>query len=65
MVAETEKGLQKLNETAKQYDMKINIKKTKIMKMTKNGGEIKIIIDDQIVKQLNEFRYLGASGNEK
>jgi hypothetical protein len=40
MVASTEEGLQtimnKLNETAKTYDMKINVKKTKTMIITKN-----------------------------
>jgi hypothetical protein len=40
MVSNTEKGLQsimnKLNDTAKTYDMKINVKKTKTMIITKN-----------------------------
>ena len=40
MVANTEEGLQsimnKLNEMAKTYDMKINVKKTKTMIITKN-----------------------------
>ncbi len=40
MVSNTEEGLQsimnKLNDTAKTYDMKINVKKTKTMIITKN-----------------------------
>src|SRR6476469_3253134 len=43
MVANTETGLQNLmdslNETAKHYNMKINIKKTKAMVVSRNGGE--------------------------
>ena len=64
MVAGTEKGMQKilnrLNETAKQYNIKINVKKTKVMKMANNGEEMKIITDRLIVKQMNKFRYLGT-----
>ena len=64
MVASTEQGLQlildKLNESAKQYDMKINVKKTKVMKISKNGGTMNIMIDDQNVEQVNKFKYLGA-----
>ena len=46
MVANTEKGLQKimdrLNVAAKAFDMKINVDKTKVMKVSRNGGEINI-----------------------
>ena len=41
MVAASEEGLQKLmdglHRTAKEYDMKVNIKKTKIMKVSRKG----------------------------
>ena len=44
MVSNTEEGLQlimnKLNDTAKKYDMKINVKKTKTMIITKNKEEV-------------------------
>ena len=40
MVAETEKGLQAimdaLSKTGKEYDMKINAKKTKVMRVCRN-----------------------------
>ena len=59
MVASTEKGLQKimdrLNETAKAYDMKINVNKTKVMKVSRNGGVINIVIDGQKIKQVSMF----------
>ena len=63
-MASTEKGLQlivdKLDNTAKKYDIKINIKKTKVMKVSKNGGVINIVIDGQKVEQVGKFKYLGA-----
>ena len=31
-----------LNDTAKIYDMKLNIDKTKVMKVSRNAGKIKI-----------------------
>ena len=54
MVTNTEKGLQKImdrvNDTAKAYDMKINVDKTKVMKVSRNRGEINISIDGQKVE---------------
>lgn len=55
MVASSEEGLQKimdgLNRTAKEYEMKINIKKTKVMRVSKNvGGQVTIMIEG---KRLN------------
>src|SRR5260221_5122650 len=54
MVASSETGLQKLmdrlNENAKKYDMKINVKKTKTMVGSKKGGEKEdIVIEGQRV----------------
>ena len=55
MVASAEKRLQTildtLNNTAKMYD---------IMKISKNGGVINIVIDGQKVEQVDKFKYLGA-----
>src|SRR6478609_4757811 len=64
MVANTEAGLQSLfdslNITAKHYDMKINIKKTKAMVVSRNGGErVNITVEGQSVEQVSKFRYLG------
>src|SRR6218665_969827 len=65
MVAGSEGGLQKLmdglNRTTKEYDMKVNIKKTKVMKLSRKGeGVINITIDGEILEQVERFRYLGA-----
>ena len=60
MVPSTEKGLQKiidrLNDTAKSYDMKVNVNKTKVMKVSRNGGLINIKIDGQKVEQVSKFK---------
>src|SRR5580693_9893267 len=52
--------------TAKKYDMKINIKKTKTMLVSKSniGGTVSIVIDGQLVEQVNKFQYLGSMMTE-
>src|SRR6476469_4330775 len=62
MVANTEAGLQSLmdslNTTAIHYDMKINVKKTKSIVVSRNGRERVIItVEDQSVEQVSKFRY--------
>jgi hypothetical protein len=69
MIASTEAGLQKimdkLNLTAKKYEMKINVAKTKAMVISKTGGkEVNIQIDGQPVEQVNTFKYLGVNITE-
>ena len=65
MLAGSQKGLQKmmdrLNKISKEYDMKINIKKTKIMRISK-GKEttVKITIDGKELEQVGKFCYLGS-----
>ena len=65
MVANTEAGLQNLmdslNTTVKHYHMKINIKKTKAMVVSRNQGErVNITVESQSVEQVRKFRYLGS-----
>jgi len=66
MIAGTERGLQKimdsLNMTAEKYGMKINIKKTKVMRVSRNGGEVvNIVINGNRVEQVKSFKYLGST----
>ena len=61
MVANTEAELQSLmdslNATAKHYYMRINIKKTKVMVVSRNGGQrVNIIVERQSVEQASKFR---------
>jgi hypothetical protein len=69
MVASTEEGLQKimnkLNETAKNYDMKISVQKTKIMvisKMERKTANIKL--EGVTIEQVKTFKYLGTNITE-
>ena len=49
MISGSESGLQKimdaLNSTATEYDMKINIKKTKVKRVSKSVGKVNIFIN--------------------
>src|SRR6476619_4200432 len=65
MVTNTVAGLQSLMDslstTAKHYDMKSNIKKTKTVVVSRNGGErLNITVNGQSVEQVSKFRYLGS-----
>ena len=65
MISNSEEGLQRLmdrlNEVAKSYKMKINVKKTKTMIVSRTEGKtVDISIQGQKVKQGNKFKYLGA-----
>jgi hypothetical protein len=65
MVASSQNGLQivmnALNKTANKYDMKIHIKKTKTMVVSKHDNVlVDIRIDGQRLEQVKKFRYLGA-----
>jgi len=64
MTANTEKGLQNiLDETSKvvkKYGMKINIKKTKVLKIVRKPSTTKLTVDGEILQQVEEFKYLGS-----
>ena len=65
MVAETEQGLQnimnRLNAVSKEYDMKSNKKKTKVMRVSKEGGgNVNIVLNEERIKQVAQFCYLGS-----
>ena len=65
MASSTERGLQKimdkLNDTAKMFNMKINVQKTKTMAVRWNGGGVvNITIDGQRIEQVESFKYLGS-----
>ena len=69
MVASTERGLQnimdRLNKTAQRYGMKINIKKTKVMRVSrKGGGKVSINIEGGNIEQVHSFKYLGSTLTE-
>src|SRR6267154_3188044 len=69
MVASTEMGLQrlmnKLNDTAKRFDKKINVQKTKtIVVRWDGGGVVNITVDGQRIEQVKSFKYLDSEITE-
>ena len=52
--------LMELNERCKDYEMKINISKTKAMVIGRKPKKIDIRIEDESVEQMNSFKYLGC-----
>ena len=68
MIANSESGLQKimngLNSTSSNYNMKINIKKTKVMRVSRVGGEVNISINGTRIEQVASFKYLGHTMTE-
>ena len=66
MVAGKEDDLQRMmdrfNKTTTEYGIKINTKKTKVMKISRVGEEknMKIIIDEEEIEQVTEFCCLGS-----
>ena len=65
IVANSELGLQTLMDalitTAGNYDMKVNVRKTKTMIVSKHTpGDVNISLDGRVVEQVKKFRYLGV-----
>ena len=64
-LASSAEGLQhimdKIQETAVEYGMNINIKKTKVMKISKRPGEeFVVLVDGERLNQVTHFNYLGS-----
>ena len=65
VVASSQKGLQelmtRLNKVTRDYGMKINVKKTKTMYISRKGkGKVHVQIDGGNVEQVSQFKYLGS-----
>ena len=66
MVSSTNEGLQRLMnglvKAAEEYGMKVNVKKTKTMIISKTGNKtVDITIGQHKVEQVQQFKYLGAT----
>jgi hypothetical protein len=69
MVASTNAGLQRimdsLNRTSGEYGMRINIKKTKMMRISREEGKsMNITINGNKLEQVTQFCYLGSTITE-
>ena len=65
MVSGTEIGLQRLlnkwNDTAKNFGIKINVQKTKTMVVSWDGGcVVSITVDGQSIEQVKNLKYFGS-----
>ena len=65
VVASSQEGLQelmtRLNAVTKEYDMKMNVNKTKVVGISRKGkSKVLQLIDDQQVEQVSQFKYLGS-----
>ncbi len=45
--------MDRLYDTANSYEMKINVKKTKVMKVSRNAGLLNMTVDGQKVEQVS------------
>ena len=67
VVPNSQKGLQQLmdnmNKVTREFDMKINVKKTMVMCISRINNKLKIYVDGQ-VEQVSQFRYLGSLMSE-
>ncbi|KAL1446687.1 hypothetical protein WDU94_006588 [Cyamophila willieti] len=60
-VDELKETLEKMKDILnRKYNMRINKNKTKIMIVSKNEEQVRIILDDVELKQVKEFTYLGG-----
>ena len=54
-----------LHTTAEQYGMRINIKKTKVMMVSRRVGQrVNIRINGKSIEQVQSFKYLGSTMTE-
>ena len=68
MVAATQKGLPEimtvLHDTSQEYGMRINMKKTKVMRISrKEGRKLKILIEGHKLDQVEQFVYFKQLGS--
>ncbi|KAL1448654.1 hypothetical protein WDU94_014026 [Cyamophila willieti] len=55
------RSLEVMNEVFEKYKMKINMKKTEILVCSKEREEVNIIINNEKIKQIDTFKYLGSN----
>lgn len=58
------RSLETMNEVFERFNIKINMKKTEILVCTKEREEVNIQINNEKIKQINTFKYLGSNITE-
>jgi len=69
MVSHTQCGLQRimdaLQHTSEKYNMRINVKKTKVMRMPgRKGRKLRIVVNGKELESVTQFCYLGSMVTE-
>ena len=70
MLSSTEQGLQetmnKLCIVAEEYGMRVNVNKTKVMRVSKHpdGRKLNIVVNRTVLEQVTSFKYLGSTITE-
>jgi len=69
MVSHTQRGLQRimdaLQQTSEKYNMRINVKKTKVMQMSgRKGRKLRIMVNGKELESVTQFCYLGSMVTE-
>jgi hypothetical protein len=55
-----------INEVGKEYDLSINVSKTKLIIVSRQSYDNAILyINDQPIERTNKFKYLGSTFNDK
>jgi hypothetical protein len=52
--------IDKLNEIGRCYGMKMNVEKTKVMRISRKPLPVKIMIDQKQLENVESFKYLGS-----
>ena len=64
MVTESEKELQEImdrpNAVVEDFGMRTNVKKTKVMRFNRNGGDAVIKLNSTNLEQVKSFKYLDS-----
>src|ERR1700761_8366549 len=55
-----QEGINRLNVACEEFGMKINVSKTKVMHVGKNRKEVVCELNDQVLEQVSQFKYLGT-----
>jgi len=61
--AELQKLVTRLNEKARELGMRVNVKKTKVMKVSDDQTPIQVTVGGEKVEEVDHFKYLGALFN--
>ncbi|KAL1447695.1 hypothetical protein WDU94_012218 [Cyamophila willieti] len=58
------RSLETMHEVFEKYKMKINMKKTEILVCSKEKEEVNIHVNNELIKQIETFKYLGSNITE-